>query len=354
MTYTQLAPPPPGTSVAGPVPTHGLRRPRAARPSTVVVEDLRKDFGSFTAVDGMSFEVASGSVVGLLGPNGAGKTTMIRMLLGLTRPTSGRATVLGADLATPEFDAARVRVGAMIEGPSPYLALSGRRNVEVQAQVLGVPNAAARVSEVLELVDLADRQGDRAKGFSLGMKQRLGIAMALVANPELLILDEPANGLDPAGIVDLRNLLRRLAGEGITVLVSSHQLAEVQQASDHLVIMARGRVIEAGSTGNLLSAHQGPAAVEIDVPFDNLPRAASALASLGELTVDGTTVTVLPHHEISPGTLNQALFDVGVAADRIQRVTRSLEDVFLDLTADAATGGPTPPSQPNQTMEVSR
>lgn len=353
MTTTQLAPPPRDRVVAGPVSTHGLRRPQLARPSTVVVEDLRKDFGSFAAVDGMSFEVASGSVVGLLGPNGAGKTTMIRMLLGLTRPTGGRASVLGAELGTPAFDEARVRIGAMIEGPSPYLALSGRRNVEAQAQVLGVPDVATRVSAVLELVDLADRQGDRARGFSLGMKQRLGIAMALVASPELLILDEPANGLDPAGIVDLRNLLRRLAGEGITVLVSSHQLAEVQQASDHLVIMARGRVIEAGSTGKLLSAHQGPGAVEIDVAFDHVPRAASALASLGELTIDGTTPTVVPHHEVGPGALNQALFDAGVAADRVQRVTRSLEDVFLDLTADATAGG-TPTAQPDPTTEVSR
>jgi len=354
MTNTQLAPPPGDTVVAGPVSTHGLRRPQAGRPATVVVEDLRKTYGSFTAVDGMSLEVASGSVVGLLGPNGAGKTTMIRMLLGLTRPTSGRARVLGAELGTPEFDRARVRVGAMIEGPSPYLALSGRRNVEAQAQVLGVPQRGQRVAEVLELVDLADRQEERARGYSLGMKQRLGIAMALVGNPELLILDEPANGLDPAGIVDLRNLLRRLAGGGTTVLVSSHQLAEVQQACDDLVIMARGRVVEAGPTGQLLAAHQGPGAIEIDVAFDQLARAASALASLGELAVDGTTLTVLPRGEVGPGTLNRALFDAGVAAERVQRLTRSLEDVFLDLTADAATSGPTPTNQPNPTTEVSR
>lgn len=354
MTDTQLAPPPPGIPVGGPTTTHGLRRPSlaAARPATVVVDDLRKDYGSFAAVDGMSLEVASGSVVGLLGPNGAGKTTMIRMLLGLTRPTGGRATVLGAELGTPDFDRARVRVGAMIEGPSPYLALSGRRNVEAQAQVLGVPQRAKRVDEVLELVDLADRQEDRARGYSLGMKQRLGIAMALVGNPELLILDEPANGLDPAGIVDLRNLLRRLAGQGITVLVSSHQLAEVQQACDDLVIMARGRVIEAGTTRQLLSAHQGPGAVEIDVPADHLPRAASALAGFGELTVDGATLTVVPRGPVGPGALNRALFDAGIAADRVQRRTRSLEDVFLDLTTDAAAGGATP--QPVPTVEVSR
>jgi ABC-2 type transport system ATP-binding protein len=175
--------------------------------------------------------------------------------------------------------------------------------------------------------------------------------MALVGNPELLILDEPANGLDPAGIVDLRHLLRRLAGHGITVLVSSHQLAEVQQACDDLVVMAGGRVIASGTTEGLLRRHQGAGAVEIDVAAGDLPRAASALAVLGDITADGATLAVTTRPGVTGRDLNQALFDAGVVAERLQHRTKSLEDVFLDLTANP-TATPTETATP--TMENDR
>ena len=203
----------------------------------------------------MSFDVPAGEVVGLLGPNGAGKTTAMKMLLGLVKPTSGRATVLGAQHTSPEFAHAVQRVGALIESPALYERLSARRNLELQARALGLSSDPTRIDELLELVDLTDRANDHARTYSLGMKQRLGIAVAMIGRPELVILDEPANGLDPAGIVEVRNLLRRLPDMGTTVLVSSHQLAEVQQACDRLVVLADGRLIASGTTDEIVQGH---------------------------------------------------------------------------------------------------
>ena len=229
--------------------------PETATQSVVAVDGLTKRYGSAVAVDSVSFDVPAGEVIGLLGPNGAGKTTAMKMLLGLVKPTSGRASVLGAEPGSPEFAHAIQRVGALIESPALYERLSGRRNLELQARTLGVSSDPARIDELLELVDLRHRANDQARTYSLGMKQRLGIAVAMIGRPELVILDEPANGLDPAGIVDIRHLLRRLPDMGTTVLVSSHQLAEVQQACDRVLVLDHGRLIASGTTGEILSGH---------------------------------------------------------------------------------------------------
>ncbi len=196
--------------------------------AAIQIEGLTKEFGTLKAVDDLTVDVERGGVVGLLGPNGAGKSTTIRMLLGLVRPTSGTATVLGEPIEHPSRYIQNV--GALIETPAFYPKLSGDDNLRTLAALDGQPKA--RVEEVLEIVRLTGRRGDRVSEYSLGMEQRLGIAVALLRDPDILILDEPMNGLDPAGIVEIRTLLKELAQQGKTVLVSSHLLAEVQTMAD--------------------------------------------------------------------------------------------------------------------------
>jgi ABC-2 type transport system ATP-binding protein len=206
------------------------------------VEGLTKYYGRRVAVDAITFDLPRGVVAGFIGPNGAGKTTTMAMLLGLVRPTSGRGTVLGEPLDRP--DRYLAKVGALVEGPALWPALTGVENLRVLARLGG--NDMARVPQVLDLVGLTDRAGDRFGEYSLGMKQRLGIAAALLGDPTLLVLDEPANGLDPVGMSEMRDLLGRLADEDRTVLVSSHILSELEQISDWLLIIDHGRLMYAG------------------------------------------------------------------------------------------------------------
>ncbi|NND76087.1 MAG: ABC transporter ATP-binding protein [Ilumatobacter sp.] len=306
--------------------------PIATRP-VVVVEGLTKRYGTAAAVDALSFDVPAGQVTGLLGPNGAGKTTAMKMLLGLVRPTEGRATVLGVDHDSPEFAHAVQRVGALIEAPALYEGMSARRNLELQARALGVSADRERIDELLELVDLTERGGDRAKTYSLGMKQRLGIAIAMIGRPDLVILDEPANGLDPAGIVEIRTLLRRLADTGTTVLVSSHQLAEMQQAADRVVVLDRGRLVASGTTAEILNGHRGRnVTVHLD-PADVGP--AIDLLSSQSLTVTASAgdslVVVLPDGW-SGRDVNRSLADAGVYAIELVPETVTLESAFLEMT----------------------
>jgi ABC-2 type transport system ATP-binding protein len=218
-------------TAAGPVATPAL--------AAVTASGLTKRYGGRVAVDRVDFELPAGVVSGFVGPNGAGKTTTIRMLLGLIRPSEGAAKVLGQAISDPTKYLPRV--GALIEAPAFYPTLSGRRNLEVLTRLARLNRS--RIAEVLELVGLSDRGNDLVRSYSLGMKQRLGVAAALLREPELVILDEPANGLDPAGIREIRLLLRGLADRGITVFVSSHLLAEIQTICDHLVMIDRGRIV---------------------------------------------------------------------------------------------------------------
>ena len=211
------------------------------------VKELTKHYGAVVAVDHLSFVVQKGSLVGFLGPNGAGKTTTLRSLLGLTRPTSGSATIDGRTYA--HLDDPLRHVGAVLEASNFYPGRSARHHLRVQAAASGL--AASRVSEVLELVDLSGAADRRVGGFSLGMRQRLGIAAAMLGDPELLLLDEPANGLDPEGVRWLRELVRGLAKEGRTVLISSHILAEVAQTVDSVVIIDHGRLVAQSSLAEL-------------------------------------------------------------------------------------------------------
>jgi ABC-2 type transport system ATP-binding protein len=235
---------------SGVVPSSGGPSARAGGASALVAEHLGKSYGARLAVADVSFSVRRGEVFGFLGPNGAGKTTTIRMLVGLVRPSSGRVVIAGHDLATHR-EAALARLGCIVESPDFYDYLTGRENLEHFARMVG-PEAVARVDELGDLVRLRERLGDRVGTYSLGMRQRLGIAQALLGAPDLLVLDEPANGLDPAGIYDLRALLRRLADErGLGVFVSSHLLGEVEKVCDRIAIVHRGRALAEGTMAEL-------------------------------------------------------------------------------------------------------
>src|SRR3954466_4170642 len=215
----------------------------------VEITKLTKRYGTLTAVDAISLTVRPGEVYGFLGPNGAGKTTTLRMLLGLVRPSTGRATVLGAD---PGTTTAVAGTGALVEGPGFYPYLSGRDNLRVMARYRRLPETAADAA--LARVDLAGRGGDPFKSYSLGMKQRLGVASALLGDPELLVLDEPTNGLDPAGMADMRDLVVALARGGQTVLLSSHLLAEVQEICDRVGVISHGRLLRESTVADLRGA----------------------------------------------------------------------------------------------------
>jgi ABC-2 type transport system ATP-binding protein len=224
-----------------PLPLREVIVPAEAAP-VIACRGLTKRYGDVVAVDDVSFTLQRGTVTGFLGPNGAGKTTTLRLLLGLSAPTSGEALVFGRSYRDLERPIGRV--GAVLESTDFHPGRSGRDHLRALALSAGLP--ATRVDEVLSLVELSDASGRRVSGYSLGMRQRLGLAAALLGDPELLILDEPANGLDPVGVHWLRSFLRRLADEGRTVLVSSHLLAEVEQTVDHVLIIDHGRVVARG------------------------------------------------------------------------------------------------------------
>ncbi len=308
----------------------------------IEIDGLRKEYhrkgGKTVAVAGLDLEVPEGGVFGFLGPNGAGKTTTIRCLLGLVRPTSGRMKMLGAEVPG-DLPSALSRIGSIVESPALFPRFSGRRNLEVLARLQGI--GASTITSVLETVGLADRQRDQVKTYSLGMKQRLGIAAALMKDPALLILDEPANGLDPAGIVEVRDLLRRLGAEGRTVFVSSHILAEVQQTADRVAIIARGGLIKAGPVHEVLASGGTEGLI---VRVDDLVAGARALVTSGiSAVIEGDHLRVaLPVTEASRVT--RTLADGGLYLSEIRADEVDLETVFLELTRDDV-----PPPPPGTT-----
>jgi ABC-2 type transport system ATP-binding protein len=288
---------------------------------------LSKRYGTRLAVDHLDLAVRRGEIFGFLGPNGAGKTTTIRMLVGLIAPSGGSVTVLGGDVAT---ERARLlpRVGALIETPALYTYLSGRDNLRAVASVLGgVPEA--RVQAVLELVGLRGRQKDRVATYSLGMKQRLGVAIALLNDPDLLILDEPANGLDPAGIVEMRDLLRRLASAGKTVFLSSHVLHEVQQLCTRVAIINLGRLVTETTVEELTAGH-GEYRVQVERAEQALELVRSQLWGREARLADGALVTPAPNGR--GRDLNAFLVSAGFVPDALAPQERDLEQVFLQLT----------------------
>ncbi len=301
-------------------------------PSEPVIRtrDLTKRFGSTLAVDGLTMEVPQGEVFGFLGPNGAGKTTTIAMLLGLVRPTAGSAELLGQDLRRGLGHALR-RTGATIESPAFYPYLSGCDNLRVVARVLG-GEAEARIDPVLEHVGLGLRGRDKFKVYSMGMKQRLALAAALLNDPELLILDEPTNGLDPAGIQETRSLLRRMVDEqGKTVFLSSHLLHEVQQVCDRVMIIDHGRVIAQGRVDELLRRRES---IEVELGEDEVERAETLLRSqpwIKGVVREGNRLRVAADPERSR-QVAEVLGGAGIYPSQLTRVSSTLEDLFLELT----------------------
>jgi ABC-2 type transport system ATP-binding protein len=296
--------------------------------------ELSKRYGNRLAVDRLNLDVRQGEIFGFLGPNGAGKTTTIRMLLGLIRPTAGSVELFGQDLALAP---ARVlpRVGALIEAPALYGYLSGRANLEVLAGPLrGI--GKRRIDEVLRTVDLQQRQRDRVRSYSLGMKQRLGVAAAMLNDPDLLILDEPANGLDPAGVVEMRDLLHSLVARGATVFVSSHVLGEVQQLCDRVAIIARGRLVTEAPVADLVRG-RGDFEVKVENPQAVLPLLADTKWGAPARVEDGVLVTPSPTG--AGRDLVRFLVQHEVYPDRVAERTQNLESIFLELTADEGLRG---------------
>lgn len=309
--------------------------------SVLATRRLTKQFGKIKAVDSLDLTVRRGEVLGFLGPNGSGKSTTISMVLGLVLPTEGSVSIMGQSLAeNPELVSRHV--GAIIENPAFYPYLTGRDNLRAQAKLVGgVPEG--RIDELIKLVNMEGRADGKYKTFSLGMKQRIGIASTLLTNPELVILDEPTNGLDPAGQREIRALIPRLASEGRAVLLASHLLHEVEQVSDRVAIIRKGRLLREGTIAGMVRGGNF-----LDVEVADPLRAADVLRSLpfvDEVVVNGRRLQVVAAAECSPD-VNRALAAEGLYAAEIVRRRSTLEDVFLELTGmpdgeepgEAATG----------------
>lgn len=289
------------------------------------------------AVNNLDLRVRAGEVYGFLGPNGAGKTTTLRLLSGLLRPTSGTAVVAGAAPGTPPSLA---RMGAMVETPAFYPYLSGRDNLRVVARYAGVPKS--RIEPVLKLVDLTDRARHKFKTYSTGMKQRLGVAAALLKGPDLLILDEPTSGLDPQGTIEMRALLKELKQGGRTVLLSSHLLNEVELTCDRVGVIANGRLVAEGTVDELRARSGGSALLIRATPLDQARRLLESLLKPEQVRVDGEALLV----SVDPAqaaSLNRRLVADGIDVGELRVSEQSLEDVFLQLT-ESPHPNPAPPA----------
>ena len=295
----------------------------------ISVRDLSKKYGERMAVSHINFDVPLGTVCGFVGPNGSGKTTTMRMLLGLISHTGGNGQVLDASIDEPAKYLSQV--GAMIEGPAFYPALTGAENLRVLATLGGFPQE--RVQTLLDQVGLGDRAKSKYKTYSLGMKQRLGIAAALLPNPKLLMLDEPTNGLDPEGIQEVRALLRQLADNGTTVFVSSHLLSELEIISDYLVMLRKGEVVFAGKIEELLLAQQHVIIAKGQNPGD-LEKILTLATGMGH-------TASIRNHEVHiqanadwAATLNRAAFDAGITLAQLSPQVPNLEETFFEMTGD--------------------
>jgi ABC-2 type transport system ATP-binding protein len=303
--------------------------------AVIEVEGLRKEYrrrkaGRVRAIDDLNLSVPAGGVFGFLGPNGSGKTTTIRCLLGLSRPSAGRCRLLGSE-SPRELPGVIGRVGSLVETPGLTAGVSARQTLEILATAVGI--GPSRVDAVLERVGLADRADDRTRGYSLGMRQRLGLAIALLKDPELLILDEPANGLDPAGIREIREVVRTLGAEGRTVFLSSHLLGEVELVCDQVAILSGGRNVASGPIDDVLRTAR-PTAVWVKVT--DLAGGSRTLAAAGlGAEVDGEHIRV----DVAPAraeAVTRVLVADGHFPSEIRPVETSLEDAFFALTDSAA------------------
>ena len=290
----------------------------------IEVENLTKRFRKTVAVDDLSFKIREGAITGFLGPNGAGKTTTLRVILGLVHPTAGRATVMGR--LYRQLESPTQQVGAVLEATDFHPGRSGRNHLRVLAAATGIKRS--RVEEVLEVVDLQGAAGRRAGGYSLGMRQRLSLAGALLGDPRILVLDEPANGLDPQGIRWLREFLRSLAAEGRTIFISSHVLAELEQIVDEVVIIHRGKFVVQASTAELVARAAG--GIRARSPHADQLRAALEEAGVKVASSEGDLLTIADATTAQVGEIAAAK---GIVLHELVAESSSLEEAFLDLTS---------------------
>ncbi len=300
-------------------------------------EGLVKRFGEIVAIEGLTFEVPEGTVFGLLGPNGAGKTTAIRVLLGLAAPSAGGTWLLGARPGTAEFTSAVRSVGSLIEGPALYGRATARQNMDIEASALGLRQSSSEIAGLLALVGLADRADTKAATFSLGMKQRLGLALALLGRPHLVVLDEPTNGLDPAGIVEIRELIKRLPERGTSALVSSHLLGEVELMCDRAAIVDRGRMVAEGTISDLVS-RQGGTGFKVVFEPEDTERAIALLGSRGLVAKGSGGMLTVTGPGVEGAHISRPLAQAGIYVSELTRTEATLEDVFLSLTGPGSDG----------------
>ena len=302
----------------------------------IEIEGLHKEYaklrgGRTVAIQGLDLSVPTGGVFGFLGPNGAGKTTTIRCLLGLVRPSAGRMTLMGADVQR-DLPSVIARVGSIVEAPAMFPRFSGRRNLEILARIHGEGETA--IDAALERVGLTDRAKDRVKTYSLGMKQRLAIAATLLRDPALLILYEPANGLDPAGIVEVRELVRSLGAEGRTIFISSHILSEVQQTADHVAIVAKGKLITSGPVDEVLTT--GGRGLLVKVADLDAGRRVLTEAQMPVVAAGGALKVDVPAEQAE--RVSRTLAEAGLFVTELRPDEVDLETVFLELTKDQGVG----------------
>ncbi|HTS31341.1 MAG TPA: ATP-binding cassette domain-containing protein [Bryobacteraceae bacterium] len=293
------------------------------------IEEIWKTYENTIAVRDLTLSVPAQSVYAFLGPNGAGKSTTIRIMLGLQRPTRGRVWLFNRPLDTDRVALLR-RVGSLVEAPSVYLHLTGRENLEVHRRLLGLSKPS--IDEALERVGLASVANRLVRNYSSGMKQRLGLAQALLGDPELLLLDEPTNGLDPAGIHEVRSLIRDLPKHGVTVFLSSHLLAEVEQVATHLAIISRGQLKFEGTQEELQKKNKPTIVVKVD----QMDRACALLNAMGVIaTHKGDHLMIAPDTLYAPAQINRILVEAGVAVSHLANQQMRLEELFLELTHPA-------------------
>jgi ABC-2 type transport system ATP-binding protein len=303
--------------------------------SVIETHGLTKRFGERVAVNAVDLVVPAGVAFGFLGPNGAGKTTLIRTLLGLTRASAGEFTLLGLEQPKKRREAL-ARVGAIVEEPKFHSHLTGRENLQIVAAARDRA-ADGRIDASLARVGLTDRARDRVKSYSLGMRQRLGIARCLLADPALLILDEPMNGLDPAGILETRHLIRSFVDEGRTVFLSSHLLDEVEKTCDQVAIVDRGRVILQGAVAEIAAGGEPTLLVEVD----DVPRAEQLLTQQGgiaHIEHEGSALRLTLSDGLVPAKINELLVREGLAVSRLEPARATLEDAFLSVTSRLGEG----------------
>jgi ABC-2 type transport system ATP-binding protein len=310
-------------------------------PPPIEVRGLVKRYGELTAVNGVDLTVQAGEIYGYLGPNGAGKTTSLRMMLGLIRPSAGTVRLFGRD---PNVSATALDgVAGFVEAPTFYPYMTARRNLQLLAAFDG-DDATQRIDSALDTVDLAGRAGDRVGGFSHGMRQRLGIAAALLRKPELLLLDEPATGLDPAGMRDMRLLIRRLADDGMTVLLSSHLLAEVEELCDRIAIVRSGSIVYEGTIAAL--ARGVGTAYRLASTDDDRARAiCAAQPGIGETKIEHGRITFVAD-EAAVAELSRSLVEAGVLIHELAPQTVTLEDLFFSMTEGDGVAPATAPQPP--------